>query len=774
MSITPREPADFTPSRGNYTELKPFRFWCQKVLPLVYDDSLSYYELLCKVVNFLNKTMEDVETLEGDVTGLHTAYVELQTYVNEYFSTLDVQEEINNKLDELAESGALNELIDPLLPDLISAWLSEHLTPTTPVIDDTLTIRGAGADAKATGDRFKSSITLTGNTDILTLQGGKYSVLSGSGYTNLPDECISAPAGYLVVSETSLNLTWYLYQNFSNGIAYIRYKSTLTTTPWHRYSPFEPITSFIDDYTVDINTLTESAIYNTLAGNRDNPNFPPTTSGVGTLIVTKEISSGIIYQYFIDAYSGRISSRIKRTSGWDAWAKYDAFTPTMSFISDYTLDINTLDAPNIYNTLAGNRANPHFPTDCSGVGTLIVTKEISSGLVYQYYLDAYYGAVFSRVKRSNGWDNWNIKGRFIVLTDLVGVTNIDLNTLTENNVYATLAGNRNNPNFPPTSNDVGILSVFHETKANIVYQIYTSAYDGSVWGRIKRESGWDEWRTFTNREISILFIGNSLTQDAISYLPYILTTYFPEVKFRFYMWYIGGADLNAQYTAFTNNTPADIFSIAENTLSWTNLNNVTMASVLNDYKFDIVCLQEYFNYKSSYTVNDLTVWNNIRDYIGNRYSKNGLEFISLLHAPKRDDAENIYNLTVSANKLIYNNTICQDILNVGSVIYDALSTTLNNLGDEGGLSSDGTHCQEGLGCLMQTFIACLWVLNKLGFQKSVYIIPARITTNVYNSLNVPGANIGTGVITGTDPENKLGQELAIKAYKNTIKLILNL
>ena len=34
--------------------LHHFRFWCQKVLPLVYDDSLSYYEVLCKVVNYIN------------------------------------------------------------------------------------------------------------------------------------------------------------------------------------------------------------------------------------------------------------------------------------------------------------------------------------------------------------------------------------------------------------------------------------------------------------------------------------------------------------------------------------------------------------------------------------------------------------------------------------------------------------------------------------------------------------------------------------------------
>lgn len=38
--------------------IMPFRFWCQRVLPAVYDDSLSYYELLCKVVDKLNETIE--------------------------------------------------------------------------------------------------------------------------------------------------------------------------------------------------------------------------------------------------------------------------------------------------------------------------------------------------------------------------------------------------------------------------------------------------------------------------------------------------------------------------------------------------------------------------------------------------------------------------------------------------------------------------------------------------------------------------------------------
>lgn len=43
--------------------LKPFRFWCQKVLPLVYDDSLSYYEVLCKLTKYINELIENMKAI---------------------------------------------------------------------------------------------------------------------------------------------------------------------------------------------------------------------------------------------------------------------------------------------------------------------------------------------------------------------------------------------------------------------------------------------------------------------------------------------------------------------------------------------------------------------------------------------------------------------------------------------------------------------------------------------------------------------------------------
>ena len=106
---------NFTPNMGEFTGLKTFRHWCQKVLPAVYDDSLSYYELLCKVVKYLNTTMQNVNVLHDDVVNLYKAYTCLQDYVNNYFDNLDVQEEINNKLDKMVEDGTLSAIVNKMI-----------------------------------------------------------------------------------------------------------------------------------------------------------------------------------------------------------------------------------------------------------------------------------------------------------------------------------------------------------------------------------------------------------------------------------------------------------------------------------------------------------------------------------------------------------------------------------------------------------------------------------------------------------------------------------
>lgn len=65
--------------------MKHFRFWCQKVLPLVYDDSLSYYEVLCKVAKYINDLIDSDKEIVKDVEALQSE----MRIVNEWIKNFD-------------------------------------------------------------------------------------------------------------------------------------------------------------------------------------------------------------------------------------------------------------------------------------------------------------------------------------------------------------------------------------------------------------------------------------------------------------------------------------------------------------------------------------------------------------------------------------------------------------------------------------------------------------------------------------------------------------
>ena len=86
------------------------------IIPTSYKDSMSYYECLAWLCKFLEETV--IPTLNQNGTAveeLQGLYIELNNYVAHYFDTLDVQEEINNKLDDMTEQGTLEEIISAYL-----------------------------------------------------------------------------------------------------------------------------------------------------------------------------------------------------------------------------------------------------------------------------------------------------------------------------------------------------------------------------------------------------------------------------------------------------------------------------------------------------------------------------------------------------------------------------------------------------------------------------------------------------------------------------------
>lgn len=94
--------------------IKPFRRYCITIgnLPTSFMESMTYYECLVWLVNFLeNEVIPAVNNNGKVVEELQEKFVALKTYVDNYFDSLDVQQEINNKLDELINTGEMAEII---------------------------------------------------------------------------------------------------------------------------------------------------------------------------------------------------------------------------------------------------------------------------------------------------------------------------------------------------------------------------------------------------------------------------------------------------------------------------------------------------------------------------------------------------------------------------------------------------------------------------------------------------------------------------------------
>lgn len=80
--------------KGNIEKL---RFWCFKVLPLVYDDSLSYYEVLCKVKQKLNEVIESMEGLDDKIKEIDEVIAQLQQWIDNFDTTV-IEKWINEHL----------------------------------------------------------------------------------------------------------------------------------------------------------------------------------------------------------------------------------------------------------------------------------------------------------------------------------------------------------------------------------------------------------------------------------------------------------------------------------------------------------------------------------------------------------------------------------------------------------------------------------------------------------------------------------------------------
>lgn len=156
-----------------------FRFWCQKVLPLVYDDSLSYYEVLCKVTKKINELAESNNDQNVAIQNfIDKATAEYAAFVAKYEGDL-----------QAFENNITTNIIPTVVDENVDRKIGTYVTTDT---DQTITGVKTFQSAKVTQQPSnnedvanKQYVDINKTTVVQTTGTSESNVISQKGVTNL-------------------------------------------------------------------------------------------------------------------------------------------------------------------------------------------------------------------------------------------------------------------------------------------------------------------------------------------------------------------------------------------------------------------------------------------------------------------------------------------------------------------------------------------------------------------------------------------------------------
>lgn len=145
----------------DYKNLSPFKWFVLENFPFIEADfdALTEWQLFCKIGKEINKIINSQNMVGEQAETLTNAFNNLKNYIDNYFNNLDVQEEINNKLNEMVQTGELQNLLSEQYDELkneVNNTISQNYTKINNRID-------------AQNDKISnlsSQINITGTTPI--------------------------------------------------------------------------------------------------------------------------------------------------------------------------------------------------------------------------------------------------------------------------------------------------------------------------------------------------------------------------------------------------------------------------------------------------------------------------------------------------------------------------------------------------------------------------------------------------------------------------------
>lgn len=269
--------------------------------------------------------------------------------------------------------------------------------------------------------------------------------------------------------------------------------------------------------------------------------------------------------------------------------------------------------------------------------------------------------------------------------------------------------------------------------------------------------------------INVLVIGNSLSRDAFSYVPFIMESSCVGLKINVSILYIGGVALSTHWDYLSrgrNMFLLDTYSQTDG--KWETTSNVD-GSVVIQQKWNLVVLQEGSVKGRTYAETLINV-DSFKKAI--KAVNPEAKIAYMINPPHADgdksiepySSDDIWEMFArTSGELLENNNV-DYVFPCGTAIQNARHTYLDSLGNFGHLSYDGVHLQEGIPCLIDAYTVSQSLINLFDIDASINNNTLQVNQEWVKEKNIPGQH--GKAITGSSEDYELCKKCALSAVNN--------
>ena len=473
----------------DFTKVPNIHYWTQRVLPCVFDESLSYVEKINKLEEEINKLIEDYNTFGQAVTNeINTFEEETTNQINTFIQ--QVTDEINTFKSDI--TNQLNTF-ETSMTNKQNAFETRILELTQ---EFETTINNDIATFKQTITTQQQQFETRVNNDINTMQ-----------------EVVNEIPNTVTTQVNAITQPWLV----ANVPAMV--ESSVANNVNKVFDVDSLIYVTHDESIEDLNNWTTTGIYygtslSTLS------NFPANiVSGdmywcfVGHT-GTEAVEVTIQQTLYLNDGSCFTRAYVNTSKEWDLWHRVSSTHREIKY--DTEIDFNTFFFTSTNYGLNDTWTGVYDPSKWSNVPSDLVVGDVVIVNIYSYIMvgilyvtqvitkiasnsmhNNNIGKIWSRKRSGNIWNGWTgINNENLIINKTS--TGINANSLDENIIVTcdsySGAINTNLPNSYLTNGHYYIQTIKNSSAEILQYLYNTGDYGANIYSRQKNGSSWSVWR----------------------------------------------------------------------------------------------------------------------------------------------------------------------------------------------------------------------------------------------------------------------------------------